>query len=77
MRDFLTKSCPGLLAVVAVAGLGYFVLTPPKPTARMEVAGLGFHSADCRVCGLPMVARGAEPSRYGHNFQESAATQTH
>jgi hypothetical protein len=67
MRDFVRRSVPGLLAIAAVAGLGYYVLTPPK-AAQAAVAELGFHDADCAVCRLPLVARGTEASRYGHTF---------
>jgi hypothetical protein len=67
MWYFLTKSCPGLLAIAAVAALGYFTLTPPK-AAQAAVTELGFHSADCAVCRLPLVGHGTEASRYGHNF---------
>jgi hypothetical protein len=75
MRNFLTKSIPGLLAITAVAGLGYFVLTPPKP-AQAEMTVLGFHSADCKVCSVPLVGHGSEGSRYGNvlSAHDTAAT---
>jgi hypothetical protein len=68
MRNFVTKSGPGLLAIVMMAGLGYFALTPPRATAQPAVVELGFHSADCAVCRLPLIGKGAEASRYGHDF---------
>jgi hypothetical protein len=51
------------------------VLTPPKP-AQAEMTVLGFHSADCKVCSMPLVGHGSEGSRYGHvlSAHDTAAT---
>jgi hypothetical protein len=68
MRNFLTKSGPGLLAIAMVAGLGYFVLTPPEaPAGQSAASELAFHDADCLVCRLPLHGRGTEASRLGHD----------
>ncbi len=66
MRNFLNKSIPGLLAIVMVAGLGYFVLTPPSPpvvqAAAIEIAS---HTDKCAVCRLPLYGRGDMSSKLG------------
>jgi len=80
MQYFLTKSAPGLLAIVTVAGLGYFVLKPPTATAvRPAAPEIISHTAKCSICRVPLYARGAEPSKLGHDFRVSAdaAQATH
>jgi hypothetical protein len=66
MQNFVTKSGPGLLAIAIVAGLGYFVLTPPlAPAVQADPADIAFHSAACAVCQLPLFGEGAQSSRFG------------
>jgi hypothetical protein len=78
MRNFLTQSAPGLLAIAMVAGLGYFVLTPPAaPAGQTALSELAFHDADCLVCRLPLHGRGTEASRLGHDSHTTqGATQS-
>ena len=38
MWDFLKNSALGLMAIVAMAGVGYFVLLPPAATAAFPEA---------------------------------------
>ena len=54
MRNFLTKSVPGLLAITVVAALGYFVLTPPSMRRRGPRPEIGVTG---RVFALPAPAR--------------------
>jgi hypothetical protein len=66
MRNFLTKSVPGLLAIVLVAGLGYFVLTPPSmPAAQAAAVEITSHNTDCIVCRLPLFGQGQSSSKLG------------
>jgi hypothetical protein len=66
MRNFLTKSVPGLMAIAVVAGLGYFVLTPPSmPAARAAAPEIGAHNAACSLCRLPLYGQSGEGSRLG------------
>jgi hypothetical protein len=80
MQNFLTKSAPGLLAIVTVAGLGYFVPTAPTATAaRPAAAEIEYHGADCLVCRLTLNGRGAQASKLGPDSSASAdaAEATH
>ncbi len=73
MRNFVTKSVPGLLAIVLVTGLGYFVLTPPSmPAARAAAIELPFHSAECSMCRLPLYGKDGTSSRLGHDTHAEA-----
>jgi hypothetical protein len=72
MQNFLTKSSPGLLAIVTVTGLGYFVLMPPiAPPARAAAAEIASHSDKCSVCRLPLFGRSGEPSIFGSDSEDS------
>jgi hypothetical protein len=80
MQNFLTKSSPGLLAIVTVTGLGYFVLMPPiAPPARAAAPEIASHSAQCSVCRLPLFGRSGEPSILGSDpyDSEDAAKAAH
>jgi hypothetical protein len=72
MQNFLTKSAPGLLAIVTVAGLGYFVLTPPSaPAARAAAIEITSHSAACSACRLPLYGRDGVASKLGPDSHAS------
>jgi hypothetical protein len=73
MRNFLKRSALGLLTVVAMAGLGYFALTPPAATAALPAADeIASHRADCPICRLPFFGRGGTPSKFGPDSHSSA-----
>jgi hypothetical protein len=66
MQNFLKKSGPGLLAILTVAGLGYFVLMPPTaPPARAAAIEIRSHSAECAACQLPVYGRAGVASKLG------------
>ncbi len=68
MQNFVTKSVPGLLTIVSVAALGYFVLTPPSmPAARAGATELAAHNAECLMCRLPLFGEDGASSRLGHD----------
>jgi hypothetical protein len=72
MQSFLKNSALGLLLIVAMAGLGYFVLTPPAATAALPAAEeIASHSADCPICRLPLYGRGGTPSKWGRDAHTS------
>ncbi len=80
MRNFLTKSVPGLLAITVVAALGYFVLTPPSmPQARAAAPEIGTHNAACSLCRLPLYGQNGGSSRLGHDTYgiETASSAVH
>jgi len=66
MQNFLTKSGPGLVAILTVAGFGYFVLTPPSaPAARAAAIEIASHRAQCSACRLPLYGRDGVASKLG------------
>jgi hypothetical protein len=66
MQNFLTRSVPGLLAIVLVAGVGYFVLTPPSmPAARASASEIGSHNVECALCRLPLYGQTGVSSKLG------------
>jgi hypothetical protein len=80
MQNFLKSSALGLLTIVAMAGLGYFVLTPPAATAALPAAEeIASHSARCPVCRLPLYGSSGTPSKFGPDSHASveAADATH
>jgi hypothetical protein len=80
MRNFVTKSVPGLLAVILVAGVGYFVLTPPSmPAVQASAIEIAAHNVECAVCRLPLYGHDNVSSRLGHDTQahENAQNATH
>ena len=73
MQNFLTKSTPSPLAVVMVAGLGYFVLMPaPGSAARPTASEIACQSAGCLVCRLPLYGSRAVASKLGPDSSASA-----
>jgi hypothetical protein len=69
MRNFLTRSGPGLLVVGAVAMLGYSLLIPPAaPAAQSAAAEIADHNAQCTVCRLPLYSADKKSSRNGVEF---------
>ena len=61
--------------IVAMAGLGYFVLTPPVTTADVPAADeIASHNADCPICRLPLYGRGGTPSKFGPDSHSSVDT---
>jgi hypothetical protein len=74
MQNFLKNSALGLLTIVTVAVLGYFVLMPPTATAALpSAAEIASHSADCTVCRLPLYGQRDAASKFGPDSRASAA----
>ena len=72
MQNFLKSSALGLVLIVAIAGLGYFVLTPPTATAALPAADeIVSHSLDCPFCRLPLYGRGGAASKFGPDSRAS------
>jgi hypothetical protein len=66
MQNFLTRSVPGLLAIVLVAGVGYFVLTPPSmPAVRASAIEIASHNVECAMCRLPLYGTAGVASKLG------------
>ena len=58
MKSFLRRSGIGPLALVTMAGLGFFVLMPHTAPAALAAAHeITSHRAVCSVCALPLYGR--------------------
>jgi hypothetical protein len=68
MKSFLRRSGIGPLALVTMAGLGFFALMPhTAPAALASAHEIASHRALCSVCALPLYGRTGQTSILGPN----------